>query len=115
MCVCLCMYVCKWGVCVHVVCLYRYVCLCVYVYSGVCVCVWVCVCLWVYVYKWAVCMHVACLHVYVCRYVCVCVHVYEWAVCPCGMSVCVCWPEVTLMLLSSCDDPGPVLTPPQRI
>ena len=124
--VCMCMRMCDLYVCVlvHVCVQVGCVCACgvsvqVCVLVRVCVqwsvCVWVCVCLWVCVYKWAVCMHVACLHVYVCRYVCVCVHVYEWAVCPCGMSVCVCWPEVTLMLLSSCDDPGPVLTPPQRI
>lgn len=53
-CVCLCVYVYKWAVCMHVACLYvyvcRYVCLCVYVYEwvvcpcGMFVCVWVYVC-----------------------------------------------------------------------
>jgi len=47
-------YVYKWGVCVHVeclyVCVYRYVCLCMYVYRGVRVLVLVCL----HVYGYAV-------------------------------------------------------------
>lgn len=91
--------------------------------GGGCVCMWcvctgMCACVCVQVG----CVYaVVCLYVYVCRYVCLCVYVYEWVVCPRGMSVCV-WVYVsvdqeegvmvTLMLLSACDDPGPVLTPP---
>ena len=70
--ICVCMFVC-WCVCV-------YVCICVCMYVGVLVCVCVCICV--------------CMYVGVC--VCVCVYLYVY-VCWC-IGVCVCVGTVLLIL-----------------
>ena len=88
-CVCVYMYV-RMCVCMFVCMYYVYVCMCVYVYMCICmfICMYVSVCMFVCM---TVCMYVCmCVCMYLCMYVCVYACVYVWIYVGMCMYVCMC-------------------------